>query len=152
MFFELRKRSAANIERALQIDVDNRAETIGRQLFSFTEKVTGRAIDDDVDLSELLDRRRDSRFHRLRLTHIRHNRDRFSAVLVDRVSSRLQMVQVAADERHGRARFREGARNAASDACPATGQDRKSTRLNSSHGYISYAVFCLKKKNQNVQP
>src|SRR2546429_7407403 len=26
------------------------------------------------------------------------------------------------------------------------GQDRKSTRLNSSHGYISYAVFCLKKK------
>src|SRR3989449_7053952 len=27
----------------------------------------------------------------------------------------------------------------------ATG-DRKSTRLNSSHGYISYAVFCLKKK------
>src|SRR2546422_6306581 len=26
--------------------------------------------------------------------------------------------------------------------------DRKSTRLNSSHGYISYAVFCLKKTNQ----
>src|SRR2546429_6773968 len=26
-------------------------------------------------------------------------------------------------------------------------QDRKSTRLNSSHGYISYAVFCLKQKN-----
>src|SRR2546422_3711294 len=33
-------------------------------------------------------------------------------------------------------------------------RDRKSTRLNSSHGYISYAVFCLKKKkkknNSNV--
>src|SRR2546422_438873 len=27
-----------------------------------------------------------------------------------------------------------------------TSADRKSTRLNSSHGYISYAVFCLKKK------
>src|SRR5216684_5146212 len=27
-------------------------------------------------------------------------------------------------------------------------EDRKSTRLNSSHGYISYAVFCLKKKNK----
>src|SRR2546429_2707268 len=27
-----------------------------------------------------------------------------------------------------------------------TDPDRKSTRLNSSHGYISYAVFCLKKK------
>src|SRR2546429_6850676 len=29
-----------------------------------------------------------------------------------------------------------------------TNQDRKSTRLNSSHGYISYAVFCLKKKKK----
>src|SRR2546429_3694158 len=29
--------------------------------------------------------------------------------------------------------------------------DRKSTRLNSSHGYISYAVFCLKKKNHQLQ-
>src|SRR2546429_4478300 len=28
--------------------------------------------------------------------------------------------------------------------------DRKSTRLNSSHGYISYAVFCLKKKKKKV--
>src|SRR2546422_8470146 len=33
---------------------------------------------------------------------------------------------------------------------PALGMaDRKSTRLNSSHGYISYAVFCLKKKKNN---
>src|SRR2546422_4579635 len=29
--------------------------------------------------------------------------------------------------------------------------DRKSTRLNSSHGYISYAVFCLKKKKKNTE-
>src|SRR2546422_7826042 len=28
--------------------------------------------------------------------------------------------------------------------------DRKSTRLNSSHGYISYAVFCLKKKKPSL--
>src|SRR2546429_3877777 len=28
--------------------------------------------------------------------------------------------------------------------------DRKSTRLNSSHGYISYAVFCLKKKKKQT--
>src|SRR2546422_6337744 len=34
--------------------------------------------------------------------------------------------------------------------CPPGGatRDRKSTRLNSSHGYISYAVFCLKKKKK----
>src|SRR2546422_7803611 len=30
------------------------------------------------------------------------------------------------------------------------GRDRKSTRLNSSHGYISYAVFCLKKKKKKL--
>src|SRR2546429_7097772 len=31
-------------------------------------------------------------------------------------------------------------------------RDRKSTRLNSSHGYISYAVFCLKKKKKTIIP
>src|SRR2546422_3891282 len=37
------------------------------------------------------------------------------------------------------------------DAAPKLPErtDRKSTRLNSSHGYISYAVFCLKKKKKN---
>src|SRR2546422_8876756 len=30
-------------------------------------------------------------------------------------------------------------------------RDRKSTRLNSSHGYISYAVFCLKKKKKQKE-
>src|SRR5438034_8188023 len=34
-------------------------------------------------------------------------------------------------------------------ACP--GPDRKSTRLNSSHTVISYAVFCLKKKKTNIK-
>src|SRR2546429_7046170 len=33
-----------------------------------------------------------------------------------------------------------------------TQKDRKSTRLNSSHGYISYAVFCLKKKKNYYAP
>src|SRR2546429_6567137 len=32
--------------------------------------------------------------------------------------------------------------------CASAKKDRKSTRLNSSHGYISYAVFCLKKKKK----
>src|SRR2546422_6844789 len=48
-----------------------------------------------------------------------------------------------------RGRLRSGAGGVESQA-RRRGQartDRKSTRLNSSHGYISYAVFCLKKKN-----
>src|SRR5437762_7967014 len=40
--------------------------------------------------------------------------------------------------------FEQAWRNAARFLCT---QDRKSTRLNSSHRCISYAVFCLKKKN-----
>src|SRR2546429_545897 len=32
----------------------------------------------------------------------------------------------------------------------SSARDRKSTRLNSSHGYISYAVFCLKKKKHTL--
>src|SRR5687768_18186744 len=36
--------------------------------------------------------------------------------------------------------------NVGSRVVPGVDEDRKSTRLNSSHGYISYAVFCLKKK------
>src|SRR2546429_4848160 len=44
------------------------------------------------------------------------------------------VCDVASDEGHG------------GDDDGRCGRDRKSTRLNSSHGYISYAVFCLKKK------
>src|SRR5687768_17909492 len=40
----------------------------------------------------------------------------------------------------------KGATRWAFSAAPIAMLDRKSTRLNSSHGYISYAVFCLKKK------
>src|SRR2546422_6675252 len=40
---------------------------------------------------------------------------------------------------------------ASGNAASSTSIDRKSTRLNSSHGYISYAVFCLKKKNNKTE-
>src|SRR5687768_18127505 len=46
----------------------------------------------------------------------------------------------------------KGTHGSASDRrrCPRPrAEDRKSTRLNSSHGYISYAVFCLKKKKKH---
>src|SRR5207249_9519111 len=48
-----------------------------------------------------------------------------------------------------RSRFKRSSKNAKSDYCWGIcdcSQDRKSTRLNSSHVSISYAVFCLKKK------
>src|SRR2546422_6368448 len=48
-------------------------------------------------------------------------------------------AKVQRRERHARA-YDTGRRSSSGSS------DRKSTRLNSSHGYISYAVFCLKKK------
>src|SRR3712207_9377199 len=43
-----------------------------------------------------------------------------------------------------------GGRGRAPGARRERRQDRKSTRLNSSHANISYAVFCLKKKNKSI--
>src|SRR2546422_3230261 len=48
--------------------------------------------------------------------------------------------------RDGRGRARRDKGDA--DRAAEDRRDRKSTRLNSSHGYISYAVFCLKKKKK----
>src|SRR2546429_5456259 len=47
-----------------------------------------------------------------------------------------------------RRKFSLAAKFVATSPLPNRARDRKSTRLNSSHGYISYAVFCLKKKQQ----
>src|SRR5947207_3747673 len=48
--------------------------------------------------------------------------------------------------RHARAQGRRAGR----ERRVREGRDRKSTRLNSSHTVISYAVFCLKKKKKNI--
>src|SRR2546422_8379583 len=53
---------------------------------------------------------------------------------------RIEKLKIVEREQHG-AVVRDGFHH--------PDQDRKSTRLNSSHGYISYAVFCLKKKKKN---
>src|SRR5207245_11540710 len=48
-------------------------------------------------------------------------------------------------------RWSSCAESADSTGPPALTADRKSTRLNSSHGSISYAVFCLKKKKTKIR-
>src|SRR5687768_17679307 len=52
---------------------------------------------------------------------------------------------------HGRGRQDGAVRAATPRDRHRVARDRKSTRLNSSHGYISYAVFCLKKKKREVE-
>src|SRR5687768_17935017 len=58
----------------------------------------------------------------------------------------VEMVAALSGEREGRLAPRTPQPPLVGDAWREM-EDRKSTRLNSSHGYISYAVFCLKKKN-----
>src|SRR5688572_31583071 len=61
-------------------------------------------------------------------------------------------AQIGVDQQHPAAELRHhygeiGGRGGLAFA----GQDRKSTRLNSSHSQISYAVFCLKKKKKKIK-
>src|SRR2546426_1265514 len=68
-------------------------------------------------------------------------------LLIDEAAHDLAVFQ---DERHfAGAHFEHGARAAPAGAGIAKA-DRKSTRLNSSHLVISYAVFCLKKKKKKT--
>src|SRR5205809_1259902 len=79
-----------------------------------------------------------------------------SAVSVAHGDGKLKLIGTRAAHSHSRTNaITEAARSATTtSACrcpsarPRAAPDRKSTRLNSSHGYISYAVFCLKKKIQ----
>src|SRR2546422_3769217 len=82
-----------------------------------------------------------------------------SRAIVEEVAATFDMVPRAdrlknSEEREGPARIFNAAGRAelwaAGNGDTGNG-DRKSTRLNSSHGYISYAVFCLKKKKKNKE-
>src|SRR2546430_13584282 len=68
--------------------------------------------------------------------HVVHTRREARVPIVGRI------VRRECDDRHP-----SGGRAALADQ----GRDRKSTRLNSSHSQISYAVFCLKKKNKTTR-
>src|SRR2546426_3932955 len=81
--------------------------------------VRGRAVEDHLDLGTL--------------RRLAHAPEPAPARLHDRQDARGRRERVVADEL---------------DAWELGGEDRKSTRLNSSHLVISYAVFCLKKKKR----
>src|SRR2546422_5173910 len=68
----------------------------------------------------------------------------FRSAPVDIASGRETLWPVQVWPVHTRAATRGRGRNSSAL------RDRKSTRLNSSHGYISYAVFCLKKKKKTL--
>src|SRR2546427_4391120 len=82
-------------------------------------------------------------------TTLFRSRQRFAGAQVDRERARQREEDDRGDEGHERGRHRFGQPHAAAPHRPHhRGADRKSTRLNSSHSQISYAVFCLKKKKK----
>src|SRR3712207_8293997 len=82
----------------------------------------------------------------------------FRSALVDDAEQLIRAVRAAHDPDAVLGQCRpqralEAAREPVAElAHPARDRDRKSTRLNSSHANISYAVFCLKKKNITLYP
>src|SRR3712207_8191996 len=81
-------------------------------------------------------------------TLFRSGRDPRGAVLEVDVLAGLGVAEAAAElsDEHGDGRHEQQAADRVGH--DASAEDRKSTRLNSSHANISYAVFCLKKKKQ----
>src|SRR3712207_7795357 len=74
---------------------------------------------------------------------LRGDDDRLVHLLVDMVLRRRRLIGSGCGCRGG------GLLRGRGDSGKGGGRDRKSTRLNSSHANISYAVFCLKKKKNN---
>src|SRR2546422_2795110 len=77
------------------------------------------------------------------------------ALPISRGKGRVRSANGWKGARSARCAKSNSGRTARSGRKPSIGRsrstDRKSTRLNSSHGYISYAVFCLKKKKKKIE-
>src|SRR2546422_5704837 len=67
---------------------------------------------------------------------------------VAHVRDQLDVAKAALERSHPASHFRRSRQSEPPTSRSERRKDRKSTRLNSSHGYISYAVFCLKKKKK----
>src|SRR5687768_18011873 len=83
------------------------------------------------------------------------NLDRFLNVIVSELGRMMNVDRCDVIQLKSASELRISHEWRASNDVPSslgTDADRKSTRLNSSHGYISYAVFCLKKKTTRRGP
>src|SRR2546427_1915169 len=66
------------------------------------------------------------------------------------VFSQRRSTRLLSSSRISRAAIQVATTDGGCEVLKSTGRDRKSTRLNSSHSQISYAVFCLKKKKKKI--
>src|SRR5262245_7919942 len=123
-----------NLRTTIKNSPDTNANLRGRDLEPEPDPRVGLILDSKYELVERLGQGGMGAVYRARRLHIG-----------DEVAVKLLSHDVTRDT-HAVERFRREARSAALIRHPNVVRDRKSTRLNSSHLGISYAVFCLKKK------
>src|SRR5438874_1027293 len=144
VLLQLSERRATDIERALQIDVHDRAKAVRRKLLRRAKKISGRAVDDNIYTAKPFDSRGDCLLNFLGFAHVggdgkgftdaralffrtlpdsRANAARAAPCVINRFRSRFKMFEAATNKRHVRARFRQRARDAAGDASAAAGYE-----------------------------
>src|SRR6185436_1210118 len=96
---QLLERRAADVERSLEVYVNDGAEAVRRKLRRGAEEVAGRAVDDDVYAAELLDCRRDGALDLREVAHVRGERERLATRLRNPRGRGLKVLGLAADER-----------------------------------------------------
>src|SRR5438552_12126324 len=86
VLFQLIKGRTANVERALQIDIYDGSEAVGRKLFRGTKKISCRTIDDNVDFTKSFDGSGDCFLNYLRVTNVGRDGEGFSDTFVSGTS------------------------------------------------------------------
>jgi hypothetical protein len=123
ILFQLGKRRTTDIERTLEIDVDNSSKAVRRKLFGGAQKITGGTIYHCIDFAKVTDRRGNSILHILRIANVRSHRERLPSSLVDRLSCRLKMLHLPAHKNYASTGFRKRARDTAGYSSSATGYE-----------------------------
>src|SRR5258705_1699133 len=116
LLFELREGGATSVESSLKVNVDDGAEAIRRQLLSLAKKVSGGAINDDIDLAEMFNPSGEGALDLLGLTNISDNRECLTSVLVNGCSRGFEVLQLSTNENHTRASLRKCTGDTASDS------------------------------------
>ncbi len=117
-------RRPRDVERPFQIDVDDRAKAVGRQLVGEADEVASGAVDQNVEAAERVNGARDHAVHVGWNANVTGHGDRTHAMLPDLPGSRLEVLDLPAGDRHVAPRVSQRERNAPADPGPAAGHER----------------------------
>jgi hypothetical protein len=122
--FQMRERRARDVERPLQIDIDNRAEPVRGEILGGADEIAGRAVHDDIQMAKRGGRLSDGALHRRGVAHICGKRQRANTNCADLGGGAVQMLALPAHDRDVASMPRQRQRDAAADARAATRDER----------------------------